>query len=209
VKLAESALTGLVLAGGRATRMGGQDKGLVPLAGRPMVAWVLDALRPQVDGIVINANRNLAAYGAFGYAVVEDRQGGFLGPLAGLATGLSVAPTPFVLTVPCDSPLLAGDLAARLLAACQAADAELAVAHDGGRLQPVFALYRRELADDLVGFLAEGGRKIDRWFQAHRVATVDFADRAECFLNVNDPAERASLEARLAGRDSAAPPPVK
>lgn len=202
-------ITGVVLAGGRATRMGGQDKGLVPLAGRPMVAWVLDALRPQVDGIVINANRNLAAYAVFGHPVVEDRQGGFLGPLAGLATGLSVAPTPFVLTVPCDAPLLAGDLAGRLLTGCRAADAELAVAYDGARLQPVFALYRRELLDGLLGFLAEGGRKIDRWYQAHRVATVDFADRAESFVNVNDPAERAALEARLAGRDSAAPPPVK
>jgi molybdopterin-guanine dinucleotide biosynthesis protein A len=194
------AITAVVLAGGRATRMGGQDKGLVPLAGKPMVAWVIAALAPQAGRLLINANRNLAAYAAFGCEVVPDAEGGFLGPLAGLAAALDVADTPFVLTAPCDSPLVAPDLAARLHAASVQSGAEIAVAHDGERLQPVFALYRREVAPSLTAYLAGGGRKIDRWYAAHSLVEVDFSDRKESFLNVNDPAGREALEARMAPR---------
>lgn len=195
------ALTAIVLAGGRATRMGGQDKGLVELAGRPMIAHALAALAPQVDRVIINANRNLDRYAAFGWPVVADEDSGFLGPLAGLAAGMKAATTPLVLTVPCDSPLLPGDLADRLLAALTRQDAEIAVPHDGERLQPVFALVKRDLLDSLVAYLGAGGRKIDRWFEQHRVAQVDFADRLETFVNVNDPEERRALEARLAQAD--------
>lgn len=196
------AVTAIVLAGGRATRMGGQDKGLVELAGRPMIAHVLASLAPQVERIIVNANRNLERYAAFGWPVVTDEDSGFLGPLAGLAAGMKAATTPLVLTAPCDSPLLPRDLADRLLAALADQDAELAVPHDGERLQPVFVLARRDLLDSLVAYLAGGGRKIDRWFEQHRVAQVKFADRPETFVNVNDPEERRALEARLAQADS-------
>jgi molybdopterin-guanine dinucleotide biosynthesis protein A len=199
----QAPITAIILAGGRATRMGGTDKGLVELAGRPMIAHVLAALAPQVERVLINANRNQARYAEFGYPVIADLDDGFLGPLAGLAAGLQAAATPLVLTAPCDCPLLPADLAARLRAALAAADAEIAVPFDGERLQPVFALVRRELAGSLAAYLAGGDRKIDRWFAQHRLAQADFSDRPETFVNVNDPAERAALELRLAAGGTA------
>jgi molybdenum cofactor guanylyltransferase len=192
-------ITALVLAGGRATRMGGTDKGLVELAGRPMIAHVLAALAPQVERVLINANRNLDRYAEFGWPVVPDEDAGFLGPLAGLAAGLRAARTPLLLTAPCDCPLLAPDLVARLYCALERERAEIAVPFDGERLQPVFALVKRELRDSLVAYLGGGDRKIDRWFEQHRLARADFSDRPENFVNVNDPQERAALESRLAG----------
>lgn len=191
-------ITAIILAGGRATRMGGTDKGLVELAGRPMIAHVLAALGPQVECVLINANRNRERYAEFGHPVIADLDDGFLGPLAGLAAGLQAAATPLVLTAPCDCPLLPADLAARLRAALAAADADIAVPFDGERLQPVFALVKRELAGSLAAYLAGGDRKIDRWFARHRLAQADFSDRPETFVNVNDPTERAALELRLA-----------
>lgn len=199
----QAPITAIILAGGRATRMGGADKGLVELAGRPMIAHVLAALAPQVERVLINANRNQARYAEFGHPVIADLDDGFLGPLAGLAAGLQAAATPLVLTAPCDCPLLPADLAARLRAALATADAEIAVPFDGERMQPVFALVRRELAGSLAKYLAGGDRKIDRWFAQHRLAQADFSDRPETFVNVNDPAERAALELRLAAGGTA------
>lgn len=190
-------ITGLVLAGGQARRMGGMDKGLVELAGQPMIAHVLAALEPQVGRILINANRNHDRYSSFGYPVVADEVQGYLGPLAGVLSGLKAATTEFMLTVPCDSPLLAPDLAACLLAAIEPGSGDIAVAHDGERLQPVFLLLRRELTGSLERFLAGGGRKIDAWLDGHRLAKADLRHRRESFVNVNDPAERAELELRL------------
>lgn len=189
--------TGVVLAGGRATRMGGMDKGLVPVAGRAMVEHVLDALAPQVGALIINANRNRDAYAAYGHPVVADRVGGFAGPLAGMASALEASRTPFVVFAPCDSPRVPRDLVERLYDALVRDDAEIAAAHDGHRLQPVFALIRRELADSLNACLDEGGRKIDRWYARHRLAQADFSDTPEAFANINDEDELAALEARL------------
>jgi molybdopterin-guanine dinucleotide biosynthesis protein A len=194
-------VTAIVLAGGRATRMGGEDKGLIEIAGRPMIAHVIQAMRPQVHRLLINANRNLEAYARFGCEVVPDLQQGFLGPLAGLATGMAHAGTDYVVTAPCDSPLVAPNLVERLYCACRGGSADIAVAHDGRRLQPVFAMAHRDLAPDLHAWLAAGERKIDRWFARHRVAEVDFSDQTDTFINVNDPQERAALQARLAGSD--------
>lgn len=191
-------ITAVILAGGRATRMGGQDKGLVELAGRPMIAHVLAALAPQVEWLVINANRNLDRYAGFGWPVVRDEDTGFLGPLAGLAAGLGAATTELVLTAPCDSPMLPPDLAGRLHRALEQQGADIAVPHDGQRLQPVFMLVRRALRDSLEAYLGGGDRKIDLWFRQHRVAEVDFSDRPETFVNVNDPEERRSVEQQLA-----------
>ncbi len=191
-------ITGVVLAGGRARRMGGQDKGLVPFAGRPLVEWVLAALAPQVRTLLINANRNQAAYASLGHPVIEDRIEGFQGPLAGFASAMAAVSTPWMVTVPCDGPFLAPDLVGRLCAALEREGAEIAVATDGARMQPVYALLPVALAPSLETFLAEGERKIDLWYARHRVALADLSDRPESFANINSEADTARLEGRAA-----------
>jgi molybdopterin-guanine dinucleotide biosynthesis protein A len=191
------AISGLVLAGGLARRMGGIDKGLVVLAGRPMIEHVLAGLAPQVGHVLINANRNLDQYARYGYKVVSDTLEGYLGPLAGALSALKAIDTEFLLTVPCDSPLVAPDLAGRMYAALQLRQADLAVAHDGRRQQPVFLLLKRGLAADLEAYLASGERKIDRWFARHRVAEADLSHRPDSFINVNEPEEKQRLEALI------------
>jgi molybdenum cofactor guanylyltransferase len=190
-------VTGLVLAGGLGRRMGGEDKGLVELAGRPMVEHVLDALQPQVGPVLINANRNLDRYAAYGHPIVSDTLQGYLGPLAGMLSALLRLETGYLATVPCDAPLIAADLVGRLYTRCVAVDAELAVAADGERVQPVFLLLRASVTPALDAYLAGGGRKIDAWFTQVRSTTVDFSDRADTFVNVNDPDERHRIETRL------------
>lgn len=182
--------------------MGGEDKGLLTLAGRPAVEYALERLRPQVDRLLINANRNLEAYRAYGYPVVTDREGDFPGPLGGMAAALDAARTDFILTVPCDTPWLPEDLAQRLITALRAESAELATVDNGQGMQPVFALLPRDLRASLAGFLAEDERKIDRWYSRHRVAVADFSDRTGAFTNINTPEERAVAEPVLGrGRD--------
>lgn len=192
-------VTAVVLAGGRARRMGGEDKGLVEVGGKPMVAHTVGVLRSQSGEVIVNANRNADAYRAVtGCRVVADTVGGFAGPLAGMATALQVSATRFVLTVPCDSPLVTAALGPRLHRALAREDAEVAVAHDGERLQPVFALLAREVLPSLLAFLEAGGRKIDAWYATRHTVTADFSDIPDTFLNVNTPQERDRIEARLA-----------
>jgi len=188
-------ITGVILAGGQGQRMGGRDKGLVPFRGRPLVAWVIAAMTPQVAVLVINANRNLDAYGALGYPVIPDGLEGFQGPLAGFATAMAAVSTPWIVTAPCDGPFLAPDLVARLGAALIGEGAEIAVASDGQRLQPVYALIPVRLAPSLHAFLAAGERKIDLWYARHRVALADLGDRPGSFANVNTEADAAGLQA--------------
>ena len=190
-------ITGLILAGGAARRMGGGDKGLTLLAGKPLIEYALARLAPQVDALVINANRNLARYADYGCPVAADERQGFQGPLAGMASGLKATTTEFMVCAPCDSPLLPEDLVSRLFRQLREQDAELSVAHNGERLQPVFALMRVALAGSLLAFLEEGGRKIDRWFQRHKLAVADFSDQPEAFSNVNSPEELAAMERQL------------
>ncbi len=179
------AITGLVLAGGQGRRMGTVDKGLVPLAGRPMVAHVIERLAPQVDDILINANQHTAEYAAFGHRVIPDTIGGFAGPLAGLQVGLANASHALVATVPCDSPFLPHDLVARLAAALEAKGSELAVARTFDQPHPVFALVRRAVLPHLTQFLEGGGRKIDAWYATLRIVEVAFDDEADAFRNIN------------------------
>ena len=174
--------------------MGGVDKGLTPLRGRPMVTWVLERLAPQVSEIVINANQNVERYREFGHPVVSDSIGGFAGPLAGLQAGLRTATHPLVLTVPCDSPFLPTDLAQRLRQALDDAAADLAVAWTGNQPQPVFSLCRTNLIAHLSQFLARGGRKVDAWYALLNVARVNFDDEAEAFSNINTPDELRSFD---------------
>ncbi len=189
-------VTGLILAGGQGRRMGGVDKGLQPLRGRPMVEWVLERLTPQVTEVVINANQHQAEYARYGHRVVADEIGGFAGPLAGLHAGLRANVHPFLVTVPCDSPFLPRDLVCRLHAALVAGHADLAVAKTGDQPHPVFALVRAALATHLAAFLEGGGRKIDAWYAALKVVEVPFDDEAEAFSNINTRDELAEHEKR-------------
>lgn len=184
-------LTGLILAGGRARRMGGEDKGLMPYRGRPLIQCAVERLRPQVGALAINANRSRAAYARFGHPVIADAEAGFLGPLAGMLAGLRFADTELLLCAPCDCPLIAPDLGARLAAALEDSDAPVAVAACAGRLQPVFALLRRDLAGPLAEFLDAGGRKIDRFYERQGFAEVPFDD-PDSFRNINTPEELAA-----------------
>jgi molybdopterin-guanine dinucleotide biosynthesis protein A len=185
-------VTGLVLAGGRGTRMGSVDKGLQPFGGRPMAQQVLERLRPQVQQLLINANQNLEAYAAWGAPVWPDAITGFAGPLAGLHTGLLHCQTPLLVTAPCDSPFLPLDLVAKLQAALQSEGADLAVAVTGEgptrQAQPVFTLARVDVLPHLTAFLSAGGRKVDAWYSTLKVAEVVFEDEA-AFRNINTLAE--------------------
>ena len=177
------AITGVILAGGQGRRMGGVDKGLQTLRGRPMIEWVLERLKPQVAEIVINANQNVPTYQGYGHRVVADEIGGFAGPLAGLHAGLKAAAHPLVVTVPCDSPFLPKDLVSRLGESL--GNNHLAVARTGAQPHPVFALMKRDVRESLEAFLASGGRKIDAWYAALKVVEVSFDDEADAFRNIN------------------------
>lgn len=193
-----SPLIGVILAGGRAKRLGGVDKGLVEIDGRSLVEWVIEALAPQVDGLLINANRNLDLYRHFGHPVVCDRLADYQGPLAGMAAALAqVPPGGAILTVPCDSPTPPPMLASRLSVALGTGEAELAVAHDGERVQAVHALVPAALRDSLDSFLAAGERKTEIWLARHRLAVVDFSDCKDCFLNLNAPGDLERLQRRI------------
>ncbi len=190
-----SQITGVVLAGGKATRMGGIDKGLVELNGIPMCKVVIDQLDPQVAEVLVNANRNIEVYEGFGVRVVQDQMQGFLGPLAGLFSAMSVATTPWVVTVPCDGPFLNTDYVKRMMMASD--DVDIVVARDERRLQPTFILSKTRLMDDLEDFLQSGERKIDRWFVKHNWSEADFSDSPDCFLNINTEQDRDNAQLRM------------
>jgi len=176
-------VSGIVLAGGQGRRMGGVDKGLQLLRGRPMVQWAIERLAPQVDELLINCNQNLEAYARFGYRLVPDEIGGFAGPLAGLHAGLKAAAQPLAITVPCDSPFLPHDLVRRLKD--QLGAHQVAVARTGERAHPVFSLVRKDVLESLERFLAGGGRKVDTWYATLDSVEVSFDDEADAFLNIN------------------------
>ncbi|MEN9538308.1 MAG: hypothetical protein RLZZ126_543 [Pseudomonadota bacterium] len=205
-----TAVTAMVLAGGRGSRMGGADKGLQHFNGMPLALHALMRLQLQQGGplgdTLVNANRNLAAYEAFGAPVWPDSVDGFAGPLAGFLTGLERCETPWLLTLPCDAPLFPLDLAARLASAAEHAGADIAMASapeaDGAaavslRPQPVFSLMRIELMESLADFMRSGGRKIDTWTGQHHTVLVPFdqpGDDPQAFFNANTLAELSSLE---------------
>lgn len=208
-------ITGLILAGGRGTRMGGLDKGLQPLRSDALALHVARRIAPQTQVLLISANRNLDAYSAlgapFGARIVSDALEDFPGPLAGILAGLRAARTELLLCVPCDAPNVPLDLAKRLADALDAAHADIATVvtrDEDGRssLHPVFALLRTTLADDLAAFLARGERKVRTWYAHHINAEVDFTD-GHAFYNANSLPELAELERALtdggaSGRES-------
>jgi molybdopterin-guanine dinucleotide biosynthesis protein A len=199
-------ITGLILAGGRGSRMGGVDKGLQNFNGLPMALYTLMRLQMQVGQVIINANRNLAAYESFGAPVWPDVLDDFAGPLAGFLTGLERCETPYLVSVPCDSPLFPLDLVPRLAEALEREQADIAMAaapetgRDGQvtvRSQPVFCLLRTELLESLAKFTHEGGRKIDAWTALHKTVVVPFdapGDDPRAFSNANTVSELQQLE---------------
>lgn len=189
--------TGVILAGGQARRMGGQDKGLIELAGSPMVQYVLDAITPQVGHVIINANRNQDIYAHYGRPVIADEFEGFCGPLAGMASSLRTVTTPFMVTAPCDSPFVPKDLVQRLYLQLLQDKADISVAHNGERIQPVFTLMKTTLLDSILDFLGKGERKIDKWFEQHNLAITDFSDCPDTFININTQDDLSIIESRL------------
>jgi len=210
--IAQDDITGLVLAGGRGSRMGGIDKGLQHFRGLPLARHALARLDGQVGRMALNANRNLEAYAAFGVPVWPDAMAGHAGPLAGFLAGLAHCRTPYLLTVPCDTPLFPLDLATRLGSALLADDAEIAMAAapEDGALpgtapllapQPVFCLLRVTLHDSLLRFTRQGGRQVGQWAGLHRTVRVPFdraGDAPEAFFNANTLADLNALEAQHA-----------
>ena len=192
--MSDNKITGVILAGGLGRRMGGIDKGLQELRGRPMVHWVVERLAPQVDELLINANQNGERYAAFGHRVVPDQIPDFAGPLAGLHAALSAAEHPLVATAPCDSPFLPADLVSRLFSALTATNADLAVARTFDQPHPVFCLCKRDVLPHLTEFLAGGGRKIDRWYATLKLVEVAFDDEADAFENINTREELGRFE---------------
>ena len=204
--IAPQEITGLILAGGRGSRMGGVDKGLQNFNGIPLALHALMRLGPQVESVMVNANRNLSAYESFGASVWPDASADFAGPLSGFLVGLERAETPFVLTVPCDTPRLPLDLAERLAEALVREDADIAMAaapetdehgNTQVRTQPVFCLIKIELSESLVKFTHSGGRKIDAWTAQHKTVVVPFhaeGDDPLAFANVNTLTELQALE---------------
>lgn len=189
-------VTGCILAGGRGQRFDGADKGLLTLASRPLIVHVLERVRPQVDRIVISANRHQAWYRALGVPVLGDASADYPGPLAGFLAALRAAPPGEVVVLPCDSPFIPLDLVARLRAARAAAGAAIAVVRCGGRLQPVFTLLETTLATDLAAYLDSGQRKIDRWFERHAWVALDCEADADAFANINTPADLEAATVR-------------
>ncbi|GGY99137.1 MULTISPECIES: molybdenum cofactor guanylyltransferase MobA [Shewanella] len=185
----------MILAGGLARRMGGEDKGLIELLDKPMIVHVIDRLRNQVNKIRINANKNQERYAAFGFEVFADQLQGFLGPLAGIYSGLAECQTELMLVVPCDCPLLPLDLAQRMQQQLLAEDADLAVATDGERDHSVVLLLKPKLRQSLKTYLESGQRRVESWFEDFKVARVSFADQPNAFVNVNTQEQKQQLAA--------------
>jgi molybdopterin-guanine dinucleotide biosynthesis protein A len=193
-------ISGIILAGGQGRRMassenGSIDKGWVNFLKQPMVVQVAQRLQPQVNEIIISANNETERYAALGFPVIKDEISGYAGPLAGLHAAMKAATNPYVLTVPCDSPLLPKDLAERLSAALLASDAEIAVAQTAAQLHPVFCLCSRGLWPHLENYLAHGGRKFEAWVASLNAISVAFDDNPHAFANINTPQDLIRLEA--------------
>ncbi len=181
-----SEITGVVLAGGKARRMDGLDKGMVLFRDTPLIEHVLNRLAPQVDQLIINANRNFDFYTQAGVPVVADERLDFAGPLAGMEAALSRVRTPLSLVVPCDTPFLPDDLAARMLRAMNQDGADIVIPDDGDQVQPVFCLMRTSLLDSISRSLDSGIQKVQDWLAMQNLSWADFSDHPDAFTNIND-----------------------
>ena len=195
-----SDITGVILAGGRGSRMDGADKGLMEISGTTLLATIANSLEPQVGFLLISANRNLAAYQSYGYPVVTDSIAGYPGPLAGVLSAMEHCGTALLLTVPCDAPLLAPDYAARMQQSLVAADADACVAYDGAHIQPVYSLLHCKHVAALRKYLQSGKHSVQDWIKSLQPACVDFSHYPQQFYNMNTDADRKLLEAIMAER---------
>ena len=188
--------TGVILAGGKSTRMGGEDKGLIAIFDKPLIAYVIQALAPQVETILISANQNKSQYNSYGPDVIEDATGEFCGPLSGMLSAMQHAKTEYILTTPCDSPLLPMDYAQRMYAALDNNEMNntICVAHDGDRIQPVFSLISCKLASSLEEYITAGHRKAADWIIQQNPMIADFSDCENIFFNMNTPNDKIRLE---------------
>lgn len=190
-------ISAIILSGGRATRMNGVDKGLVLLQNKPLIQHVIERLKPQVGEILINANRKIVHYQAFGLPVIQDEDADFIGPLAGFILGLQHAKHDYVLTVPCDSPLLPLDLAERLLSDMTASRTDISVASSEGNAHPVFCLMKKSVLPSLLAYIVSGERKVSAWQKSLNYIEVDFSDNSQAFTNLNTFDDLADLELKL------------
>jgi molybdenum cofactor guanylyltransferase len=189
-------ITAVILAGGMGRRMGGLDKGLIEFDGRLLVEILIDKLQKQNVNIVINANRNQSIYEGYGFPVISDELSDYQGPLAGFASAMSAVDRQYILTLPCDSPLLSDQYVARFIECHNLPENKydpISVAHDGERLQPVHALINVDLLESLNTFLDSEDRKIDRWYAQHQFNRVDFSDQRNMFKNINTPEDKKNL----------------
>ena len=196
-KISKDDITGVILAGGQARRMQGQDKGLVLLNKQPMIEYVIDILKPQVGNLLINANRNHEQYAKYGFDIVSDQLSGYCGPLAGMASALNKTKTAYMLTAPCDSPFIPDDLVQRLVTSLESENADISVAHNGERMQPVFCLLKKELLSSMNDYLSQDERKLDKWFKQHALAIADFSDIPKTFDNLNTLEDIKTVESIL------------
>lgn len=187
-------ITAVILAGGSGRRMGGRDKGLLPLRGRTLIEHVLERLSAQCDTILINTNRHQEVYTRFGYPLIEDTLPGGLGPLAGLLSALEHSQSDYVLSVPCDTPQLPRDLVLRMLDSLNRHQADVCTVDDGDRLHPVIMLVRHSLAANLRDYLQSGHRKVHDWYYRNKHCAVDFSDQPKAFMNINTPEQLLAQE---------------
>lgn len=198
-------ISALILAGGRGSRLGGQDKGLIDLMGQPMIAHVLSVLRTQVHMVLVSANRHIEEYQALGTPVVKDRLSDYQGPLAGIEAGLTVCPTPYLAIFPCDAPCLDRALLPMLYEEMERTNTDIvyALSRQGERLypEPTFALIRADMLSSLRRFLDAGNRKLLDWYQQADYAEVLFED-LRCFANANTDLDLVQLQQQLASREN-------
>ena len=183
----------VILAGGMGRRVGGDDKGLIELNGKPLIAHVIDVIAPQVESLVISANRNIDQYKSFSYPVITDRQEGFCGPLAGIDAAFAATDKPYLLCVPCDTPLLPTDLLSTLYTALQASEQPMAIATDAQRQHPVINLMKRSVHESVRSRLEQGDLKLMKWIEATGYASVDFSEQPQSLSNLNSPEDIRSL----------------
>ncbi|RLA18381.1 MAG: molybdenum cofactor guanylyltransferase [Gammaproteobacteria bacterium] len=181
----QAKVSGVVLAGGLARRMNKQDKGLVHFNNRAMITFALQAIAPVVDELFISANRNIEQYQQFDYPVISDARDDFAGPLAGVYAALCVCANDILLVIPCDSPFITANGLQALIQEREHLQADIAVAFDGKRIHPVFMAIKSSLKHSLQDYLAQGERKIDRWFERHNWVKVDYSANPEFFYNIN------------------------
>ena len=188
-KIIKDEITGVILAGGKARRMGGTDKGLVQFRGKPLIEHVIQAFEPQVGNLLINANRNHEIYKNYGFDIVSDESEDYCGPLAGILSALNKIDTPYLATAPCDTPFISRNIVEKLSLSILSEKTEISVAHNGDRLQPVFCVMKKDLIISINNYLREGGRKIDQWIKQHSVTIVDLSSEIKCFENFNSKEE--------------------